>query len=156
MTMNPNERDVARGFGFSGGRRRIPGLDDDLHATSASVGQALGIRPGTTVLLAGQGASLFRKAISDVGGRPVSLIMNDSADVVVFRAESAYSLKRLHELAARLSPSGVLWVLWPQRHGHITSQHVRRAGVAAGFTDVHSARLEGMTALKFIRSPDKW
>lgn len=156
MSSNSNEREIARGFGFGTPRQRIPGLAPG-GGLGTSLGEALGLRSGASVLLAGPGSAALKTGLAATGARVVSIMPSGVSDCVVYRVESTYSLHRLADVAAKLGRDGFLWVLWPRSAGHITAQHIKRAGTSAGLIAVHHTHVDGHTAgMKFIHARDDW
>lgn len=77
-------------------------------------------------------------------------------DLVLVFAESRSELeRRLASVAARLSPSGMIWAAWPKRSSGVSTdlsfESVQSAGLAAGLVDTKICALnETWSALRFV------
>lgn len=87
---------------------------------------------------------------SEIVAEPVSPI-----DVVVLFATGEDDLEPFGALAAKLEPSGGLWVAWPKKSSAIPTtldfRAVQRTGLAAGLVDNKSCSIDqDWQALRFV------
>jgi hypothetical protein len=115
----------------------------------------LGIKDGSAVLL----VSAPEGFLETLGSLPPrSEIVDETAsavDVVVLFAKSENDLEPFRRLAARLEPSGELWVAWPKKSSSIATsldfESVQKVGLAAGLVDNKSCAIdEDWQALRFV------
>lgn len=85
-----------------------------------------------------------------------SVVAPEPADVILSFIRSAAELpERLPALAARIHPSGALWVAWPRRAaGHqsdVTENAIRAVALPLGIVDVKVAALDAdWSSLKLV------
>ncbi len=115
----------------------------------------LGIKDGSTVLLV-SAPDGFVEAMgslpvgSEIVEEPVSPI-----DVVLLFATREDDLEPFGVLAAKLEPSGGLWVAWPKKSSPIPTtldfRSVQRAGLGSGLVDNKSCSVDqDWQALRFV------
>jgi len=118
----------------------------------------LGIKPGSTVALAGAPPDL-REALGQLPAR-VELVSFDSlpgpADLTIWFVRSASELERgMAGMAARVGQEA-LWIAWPKKGSalaaDLSQQQVRAAGLAAGLVDYKICAIDDTwSALLFRR-----
>ena len=79
-----------------------------------------------------------------------------TADVIIlFTTRRADLARRFASLAARLEPTGGLWVAWPKKSANVATdlafEDVQRVGLAAGLVDNKSCAVDDTwQALRFV------
>ena len=116
----------------------------------------LGIKEGFRVALVGCPDG-FR---DELEGLPdgVSFVTSVQAqlDLVLFFAKTQSELTRnFSRLAAKLAPTGMLWIAWPKKASRVATDladyHVRQIGLDAGLVDVKVCAVnEIWSGLKFV------
>jgi len=114
----------------------------------------LGIREGARVAVVGA-PSGFEIAPMPSGVHVLARPAKDLDVALVFVTRRAELERRFAPLAARLVPSGRLWVAWPKRSSRLvtdlTFDAVQRHGLEAGLVDNKSASIdEAFQGLQFV------
>jgi hypothetical protein len=109
----------------------------------------LGVKAGTTVILAGEFDPDFLRELEE---RQAVLTEGKSkSDVVFFAAGKTADLKRIAKLRQSLKPDGGLWVVYPKGVEAIREIDVLMGGRASGLKDVKVASFSAThTALRFV------
>lgn len=119
----------------------MPARTPDRGYSNTPLPRKLGIREGSAVAILAEGVR------HRLGG---------SYDVIVFFAVTQAEVKRRHRrLAARLLPSGRLWISWPKRGSGVAtdiSEHsLRELILPSGLVDNKVAAIdERWSALQFV------
>jgi hypothetical protein len=107
----------------------------------------LGVKPGMTVIVAGQFeadflADLSNSHLETAGGR---------ADLIFLAAEGKGKLSQIRKLAPQMKSDGAFWVVYPRGVDRIREIDVIHAGRAVELKDVKVASFSlTHTALKFV------
>jgi hypothetical protein len=115
----------------------------------------LGIKEGSTVLLVSVPAG-FRETLGSLpSGSEIVDETFSPIDLVLLFATVKNDLERFRGLAARLHPSGGLWVAWPKKSSSITTsldfESVQKTGLEAGLVDNKSCAIDkDWQALRFV------
>ena len=119
--------------------------------------QKLGFKPGTRYLLVGAPDG-YARTLGQLPADAVACRPRDGdLDLIQFFTLSAKALtSHFAPLAAKLRPTGALWISWPKKSSgvatDITETDVRRIGLAAGLVDVKVCAVdETWSGLKFVR-----
>ncbi len=117
----------------------------------------LGIAPGSRVLLSGAPGGFEESTLGPLPGVDVHRRAGPAGyDVVLAFAPDRRSLvRRFAPAAARLTPAGGLWVLWPKRSSGLAldldENVVRTHGLAAGLVDNKVCAVDATwSALRFV------
>ena len=111
----------------------------------------LGVKPGMTVVMAGEKHGDLIDEVKSRGARVPKSAPVGGADLIVYGASSRAMLDRIRELKNGLKPNGALWVIRPKGSSAITESEVMAAGKRAGLVDVKVASFsETHTAEKFV------
>lgn len=136
----------------------VPGTMDAYSASSLPT--KLGIRAGTTVLLAGAPAD-FEKKLQPTPA-PVRLLRRvRRADLVLLFVKSIKELERRFPVCAKaLEERGGIWIAWPKKTSGVvtdlTQASVRRFGLDSGFVDYKICAIDGTwSGLLFARRPPR-
>jgi len=116
----------------------------------------LGIKEGFRVALVGA-PNGFRSELLDLPAR-VSFVTSVTVelDLILFFATTQLELTRnFSRLAAKLAPTGMLWIAWPKKASGVASDLsdniVREIGLDAGLVDVKVCAVnEIWSGLKFV------
>lgn len=116
----------------------------------------LGIKADSHITLIGAPAG-FRRELDELPDN-VSFITSQEGplDLILFFAKSKSEVTRnFSRLAARLKPSGMLWIAWPKRASGVTTDLsenvVREIGLDAGLVDVKICAVNDIwSGLKFV------
>jgi hypothetical protein len=116
----------------------------------------LGIKEGFRVALVGA-PNGFRAELQDLPAR-VSFVTSLTAelDLILFFAKTQSELTRnFSRLAAKLAPTGMLWIAWPKKASgaasDLSDNSVRQIGLDAGLVDVKVCAVnEIWSGLKFV------
>jgi hypothetical protein len=126
---------------------RVSNVSRDYSATPLP--KKLGITEGSRVALVG--------APKGFGARVgVERNARGAADVIVlFTTRRADLVRRFASLAARLEPTGGLWVAWPKKSAKVASdlsfEDVQRVGLEAGLVDNKSCAVDDTwQGLRFV------
>jgi hypothetical protein len=117
----------------------------------------LGIRDGDRVLLVG--APIGLEAILEPlpPGVTVARRLRAPLDAILFFVTRRTDVERRHaELAARLTPSGMLWLAWPKRASgvatDVTEDVLREVILPSGMVDTKVCAIdETWSGLRFVR-----
>lgn len=117
----------------------------------------LGIRQGANIALLDVPSNIDRELGKVVG--EIKTATGDPArplDFVLLFVKNKDDLKRqIPKLAARLAPTGILWIAWPKKSSGISSDlsfnEVQSAGLALGMVDTKVCAVdETWSGLKFV------
>src|SRR5262249_3059021 len=119
--------------------------------------QKLGIKPGHRVLVIGSPADFM----GTLGKLPDGVLVlgprsRATCDVVVlFVADGLTLTKCFKRLAARIKPTGGLWIGWPKKASGVatdlTEDRVRQVGLSAGLVDNKVCAIdETWSGLRFV------
>ncbi len=118
--------------------------------------QKLGLKPGGRLRLV-QAPPDFAATLGPLpdGAALLGGNANDLDFTLVFVTRAAELRERFPKLAARLAPSGMLWVAWPKRASGVatdlTENVVRDIGLEAGLVDVKVCAIDEVwSGLKFV------
>ena len=106
----------------------------------------LGLKPGSSVRLAGEFDAGFRRELEERG----VVDARGKADLVFFAASATGELIRIGSLAARMNPDGALWVVYPKGVTVIREIEVLEAGRAAGLKDGFVRRNRGLIRARAV------
>ena len=116
----------------------------------------LGIKEGFRAALVGEPAG-FRKELEGLPERVsfVTSIQNDLDFVLFFSRSRSELLRNFPRLAAKLVPTGMLWIAWPKKASRIPTDLsdgvVQQIGLDAGLVDVKVCAVnEVWSGLKFV------
>jgi DUF3052 family protein len=111
----------------------------------------LGVKPGMTVVIAGERHDDLVHEIESRGGRVVKTAPAEGSDLVFYGASRRDMLNRLRALKRSLKPNGALWVIRPKGSAAISESEVMTAGKSAGLVDVKVVSFSDThTAEKFV------
>ena len=116
----------------------------------------LGLAPGQRITLVAPPAG-FAESLGPLPEGARLLTRGDALDFALLFTERRADLEaRFAPLAARLVPSGMLWVAWPKqaskRPTDLGGNVVREIGLAAGLVDVKVCAIDDTwSGLKFVR-----
>ena len=116
----------------------------------------LGLAPGQRIAIVAAPDG-FAESIAPLPEGARILARGDGLDLaLLFTERRADLVARFAPLAARLVPSGMLWVAWPKqaskRATDLTGNVVREVGLAAGLVDVKVCAIDDTwSGLKFVR-----
>ena len=116
----------------------------------------LGIKEGFRAALVGA-PSDFRAELEDLpSGVTFVTSVESQLDFIMFFAKTSAELTaNFSRLAARLSPTGMLWIAWPKKASGVptdlTDAVVRQTGLDAGLVDVKVCAVNQIwSGLKFV------
>jgi hypothetical protein len=113
--------------------------------------EKLGVVGGAKVGLVGAFDAAFVRDLEATGARVTPGAKGKGYDHVLLAAEATADLAKVEPTAARLTPAGGLWIVYPKGRKDIREADVLGAGRAAGLKDVKVARFsETHTALRFV------
>jgi hypothetical protein len=119
--------------------------------------QKLGLREGDRVLLVGAPEHFERRLEPLPPGASVSRRARRPLDAIVFFTTSRTEIERRHEeIAARLTPAGMLWLAWPKRASgvptDVTEDVLREVILPSGMVDTKVCAIdETWSGLRFVR-----
>jgi hypothetical protein len=125
--------------------------------SGAPLAKKLGLRPGDRVGLVGAPAGFEAQLAPLPDGVAVSRRGRAPLDAVVFFVTRRRHLETRHaELAARLTPSGSLWVAWPKRTSGVptdlTEGTLREVLLPSGMVDTKVCAIDATwSGLRFVR-----
>ena len=77
--------------------------------------------------------------------------LRPDCDVILLGVEKTSALGKIKATAARMKPSGGLWIVYPKGRKDITQAQVMEAGLAAGLVDNKVCSFSAtLTALRFV------
>ncbi len=120
----------------------------------------LGIKPGMRISVLGKDSEDrdFLAALAErVPGFSLGVAVEDS-DAVFIDVDSPWDHYTLSSLRHTIKPDGAIWAVFRKGQKDFNENHVRMAGLEAGFVDVKVVRFSNThTALKFvIRRKDRY
>jgi hypothetical protein len=119
--------------------------------------EKLGLKPTHRVVLAGAPAGFARQLEPLPKGLRIPAAGRAPLDCVLLFAPNAGRLiAEFPRWAARLTPSGMLWVAWPKKAAKLPTDLdenvVREIGLGAGLVDVKVCAVDEVwSGLKFVR-----
>jgi hypothetical protein len=124
-------------------------------ANPKSVVEKLGVKPGDTVSVLGKKDANFLTLLEERGAN-ISSKLSDQAACVFWNAETAKELSEAKKIAAKMTGSMALWIIYPKGQKSIKEADVIAAGRKAGLKDVKVVGFSAThTALKFIIPVEK-
>ncbi len=113
--------------------------------------EKLGVGATAKVGLVGAFDAAFVRDLEATGARVTAGAKGKGHDHILLAAEATADLAKVAPLAARLTPAGGVWVVYPKGRKDIREADVLAAGRAADLKDVKVARFsETHTALRFV------
>lgn len=121
-----------------------------------SLAQKLGIKAGSTVLLAGAPAGYPAMLDPLPAGARIAGRLNAAVDMAhVFTAKRDTLEKALATFRQKLAPTAVVWVSWPKKSSrvptNVTEDVVREVALPMGFVDIKVCAIDDVwSALKLV------
>jgi hypothetical protein len=136
-------------FTFDVGAKGAVWREKILHPKSLL--DKLGVKSGDAVALFGEFPAEFLADLKAKGAVVSKSKAPKDASTVFLAADSLRDLQRVKMLGRFLRGATGLWIVYPKRQKSIPESEVRKAGLAAGLTDIKAASFSAThTALKFV------
>ena len=108
----------------------------------------LGVKDGMRVIVLDVEDEEFA---ADLQTRPVDVVADGPADIVIWAVDEAADLARLPGLIDWIHPAGAVWAVWAKGRKEMNENHVRDAAIEAGLVDVKVVRFSAThSALKLV------